>query len=131
MCSSKTTYNLHQNCLCTVHHRACAQIQHAHANAITIIIRHVREHMQTQTRTLPLEHSRSNLIPSCASKSDISGWIVCSYVQCPHTSFVVTVQIRVRIEVCDMCQAEDRDISVGFTWKMSRNSRGARLQIFP
>ena len=33
------------------------------------------EHMQTQTRTLPLEHSCGNLSLSCASKSDISGWI--------------------------------------------------------
>lgn len=51
------------------------------------------------------------------------------YVQRSHTSFVVTILIRVLIEFWDMCQAEDGDISRydrGFTWKMSCNSSGVR-----
>ena len=73
-------YIVYMYCQCAEQPRAGACTQHSHANRIWHAGYHPRythEHMQTQTCTLPLQHNRSNLILSCASKPDISGWLQC------------------------------------------------------
>lgn len=61
-----------------MHPHACACIRPFACKQNNMLVIHSsHEHMQTQTRTLPLERTHSNLILSCASKSDISGWLLC------------------------------------------------------
>lgn len=124
-------YIVNMCCQCTEQPRAGACTQYSHANRTMICWlsstihswTHANRHAHFLYSTIVV--TRSWAVPVSLTFPD--GFSV--YVQRSHTSFVVTVLIRVLIEFWDMCQAEDGDISWygrGFTWKMSCNASGVR-----